>query len=153
METIELLIATHTAQIDEFRRELERVRGRLKALEADKQADNWEETARSLSKDRDYYKELVVSIGKIFDKDALTADDGIVHEELLCAKIPTLVAKNYLDCIALKAQVQVERNRFDRLCLRLENALQTHFSYVHRTPNEWRARLDAEMSREGCTHG
>lgn len=55
------------------------------------EVSNWEESARLSLKGLEYYRGLVVKIGELFGDAAKTADDGGVHEGVLCAKVPELV--------------------------------------------------------------
>jgi len=52
----------------------------------------WYETAAQMSRNSDYYRGLVVQIGKMLGEEAYISDDGSVQEDVLCAKIPELVA-------------------------------------------------------------
>lgn len=54
---------------------------------------NWEETAAQYARNADYYRDLVVQIGKHFGEKARTSDDGSVQDDVLCAKVPELVAE------------------------------------------------------------
>lgn len=51
----------------------------------------WEESARQFARDADYYRGLVVEIGKALGEAAYIADDGTRSEDVLCAKVPELV--------------------------------------------------------------
>ena len=86
----------HTRNIHELRESQALICNKLaesnEALETAKiQANVWEQTAAKVSVDRDYYRGLVVKIGKLFGKDAYTSDDGSVQQDVLCAKVPDLV--------------------------------------------------------------
>lgn len=52
----------------------------------------WEDTAAQMSRNADYYRGLVQKIGRMLGKEAYISDDGSVQEDILCAKIPELVA-------------------------------------------------------------
>ncbi|MCK9567707.1 hypothetical protein M0R72_02005 [Candidatus Pacearchaeota archaeon] len=52
----------------------------------------WYDTAAQMSRNADYYRGLVVQIGKMLGDEAYISDDGSVQDEILCAKIPELVA-------------------------------------------------------------
>lgn len=52
----------------------------------------WKDTAAQMSRNADYYRGLVVQIGKLLGKEAYISDDGSVQEDILCAKVPELVA-------------------------------------------------------------
>lgn len=54
-------------------------------------ANMWAETAQQYAKDAAYYRGLVERIGKVFGKEAYTADDGTVGDSVLCVKVPELV--------------------------------------------------------------
>lgn len=51
----------------------------------------WEQTAQQESRNRDYYRGLLVAIGEKFGLDAKTQDDGGVVDDVLVAKVPELV--------------------------------------------------------------
>ena len=55
--------------------------------------DVWEEAARRYARNSDYYRSLVVRIGEFIGQEAYTADDGGVHDSVLCDKVPELVEK------------------------------------------------------------
>lgn len=52
----------------------------------------WYDTAAQMSRNSDYYRGLVVKIGKMFGEEAYISDDGSVQDDVLCAKVPELVA-------------------------------------------------------------
>lgn len=52
----------------------------------------WYDTAAQMSRNADYYRGLVVKIGKMFGKEAYISDDGSIQDDVLCAKVPELVA-------------------------------------------------------------
>jgi hypothetical protein len=56
-----------------------------------RERDNWMETAMQESRNREYYRGLVVQIGQMFGESAKTCDDGSKAEDVLCAKVPQLV--------------------------------------------------------------
>jgi len=55
------------------------------------ESEAWKDTAAQESRNRDYYRRLVVEIGRSLGPAAYVADDGIVHDDVLCAKVPELV--------------------------------------------------------------
>ncbi len=56
-------------------------------------SDNpWYNTAAEMSRNADYYRGLVVQIGKMLGEEAYISDDGSVQDDVLCAKVPELVA-------------------------------------------------------------
>jgi hypothetical protein len=54
--------------------------------------DAWVETAMMFSRNEEYYRGLVEAIGKMLGRDAYTADDGSFSQDVLCAKVPEIVA-------------------------------------------------------------
>ena len=54
---------------------------------------NWMETAAQESRNRDYYRGLLINIGELFGNDAHIADDGSYSTDVLCAKVPDLVTE------------------------------------------------------------
>ena len=59
-----------------------------------KKWSSWKETAAQMSRNADYYRNIVVEVGKLLGKEAYTADDGNVYDEVLCAKVVELVKKS-----------------------------------------------------------
>lgn len=53
----------------------------------------WLELAKQEIQNAEYYRSLVVEIGKAIGQEARVADDGLVHDSVLCAKVPELVKK------------------------------------------------------------
>lgn len=64
---------------------------RVRELEAEK--EGWKETAAQHLRNEDYYRGLVQEIGKHFGADSYTSDDGSIQQDILCAKVPDLVAR------------------------------------------------------------
>jgi hypothetical protein len=62
-----------------------------KAAAADKERDNWMETARRCQVDADYFRGLVVQVGEMLGPAPKTCDDGGIVPDVLCAKVPELV--------------------------------------------------------------
>ncbi len=56
-------------------------------------SDHWMETAGQHCRNEEYYRGLVQEIGMMFDKEAFTSEDGSVQQDVLCAKVPQLVAE------------------------------------------------------------
>lgn len=54
---------------------------------------NWQSTFKHMSDSIEYYRGLVQKIGLMFGEEALISDDGSVQDEVLCAKVPELVAQ------------------------------------------------------------
>jgi len=52
----------------------------------------WIETAAFHSRNEDYYRGLVIKIGEMLGPAAYVSDDGSVQQDVLCAKVPELVA-------------------------------------------------------------
>ncbi len=52
---------------------------------------NWYETAAQHCRNEEYYRGLVQEIGAMLGPRAYTANDGKVHDTVLCAKVPELV--------------------------------------------------------------
>ena len=63
----------------------------------------WQETAAYAQRGLDYYRSLVVKIGETIGESAYIADDGGTHDDVLCAKVPELVAA-----------LQAERDHYKR---------------------------------------
>lgn len=53
----------------------------------------WMQTAAQNQRNADYYRGLVFECGESIGKEAFTADDGSISDDVLCAKVPELVAK------------------------------------------------------------
>ena len=56
----------------------------------------WMETAAQNQRNTDYYRGLLVKCGRIMGKKAYTCDDGSMSEDVLCAKIPELIAEGIM---------------------------------------------------------
>lgn len=57
-----------------------------------RERDGWEETAARNQRNTDYYRGLVVKIGQTIGTAAYVQDDGGIADDVLCAKVPQLVA-------------------------------------------------------------
>jgi hypothetical protein len=57
-----------------------------------KRIASWMNTAAQFSRNTDYYRGLLVKCGKSIGEAAFIADDGSKSQDVLCAKIPELVA-------------------------------------------------------------
>lgn len=55
-------------------------------------AQAWHDTALQHCRNEDYYRGLVIKIGEMLGPDAYISDDGSVQQDVLCAKVPELVA-------------------------------------------------------------
>ena len=53
---------------------------------------NWEDCAREYARNCEYYRGLVVKCGELLGPAAKTQDDGGIVPDVLCAKVPELVA-------------------------------------------------------------
>ena len=62
-------------------------------VSAERQRDNWMETASQHSRNQEFYHGLVTDIGNMFGLVARVADDGTICEDVLALKVPELVAK------------------------------------------------------------
>lgn len=58
-----------------------------------RERDNWINSAREYSDGLEYYRGLVVQIGEAIGEQSHIADDGVQHPDVLCAKVPELVAR------------------------------------------------------------
>ncbi len=66
--------------------------------------DNWVETAKQYARNQEYYRGLLVQIGKMFGKKAYISDDGSIQEDVLCAKVPELVKELILDYFIMSGE-------------------------------------------------
>ena len=57
-----------------------------------RERDGWEETALRENRNAAYYRSLVVQIGQTIGTAAYVQDDGGIADDVLCAKVPELVA-------------------------------------------------------------
>lgn len=76
-----------------------------RATVAERERDAWIETAAQHCRNEEYYRGLVVQIGRLFGVAAMTSDDGSVQDHVLCAKVPELVG-------ALQATLAPAREAF-----------------------------------------
>ena len=56
----------------------------------------WMDTAAQNQRNTDYYRGLLVRCGKTICDRAFVADDGTRAEDVLCAKIPEIIAADYV---------------------------------------------------------
>ena len=56
------------------------------------QRADWEAMAAQCGRETEYYRDLVIRIGKALGPAAYRCDDGSTATEVLCAKVPELVA-------------------------------------------------------------
>lgn len=61
----------------------------VRALEQEK--NQWFETAREMSNNVEFYRNLLLEIGARFGVAAYTSDDGSVQQDVLALKVPELV--------------------------------------------------------------
>lgn len=52
----------------------------------------WHDTAAQHCRNEEYYRGLVIEIGKMLGPEVYVSDDGSVQHDVLCAKVPELVA-------------------------------------------------------------
>ena len=86
---------------------------------AEKTCSSWQDTAKQYDNNANYYRELLYSIGKTLGKESYISDDGSRQEDVLCAKVPELVAK-------MKVQLRIAEDKadlWDRLIDKGINAL------------------------------
>lgn len=57
----------------------------------------WMQTAAQNQRNTDYYRGLLEQCGKIIGDRAYIADDGTKMEDVLCAKIPEIIATDYVN--------------------------------------------------------
>lgn len=69
------------------------------------ECNNWKETAAQYARNTEYYRDLVVQIGKMFGKKAYISDDNSIHQDVLCAKVPELVKELILDYFILSGAI------------------------------------------------
>lgn len=55
--------------------------------------EGWYETAARHCRNEEYYRNLVIEIGKMLGEEAYVSDDGRRQDDILCAKVPELVRK------------------------------------------------------------
>lgn len=60
--------------------------------DAIRERNAWCDTAQRHCKNEFYYRGLVVNIGEMLGPDAYISDDGSIQDEVLCAKVPELIA-------------------------------------------------------------
>lgn len=51
----------------------------------------WRDTATMMSRNADFYHDIVKQVGEILGKEAYTSDDGSVQDSVLALKVPELV--------------------------------------------------------------
>lgn len=93
--------------------------------QAKRSAAGWQETAERHCRNEEYYRGLVRTIGEGFGAAAKTSDDGSIHDSVLCARVPELVA-------ALQARLEMNRHQGDFLQARLEEVTRGRDEAVRR---------------------
>lgn len=88
---------------------------------ANAERDAWKETAAQHCRNEQYYRDLVVRIGKLFGEQAYVSDDGSKQEDVLCAKVPELVEKLIGDLDYQKRShdglLETHKSLLRRLCI------------------------------------
>lgn len=59
----------------------------------------WMQTAAQNQRNTDYYRGLLEQCGKTIGDRAFTADDGTMSNDVLCAKIPEIIAEDYVNSV------------------------------------------------------
>jgi hypothetical protein len=95
------------------RAELATAQARVEQLERER--DAWSETANRHCRNEDYYRGLVVAIGKLLGPEAYISDDGSVQQDVLCAKVPEIVAAEVKHNKALEQNLQAARDDYAEL--------------------------------------
>lgn len=72
----------------------------------------WVESAAQFSRNEDYYRGLVERIGQAIGTQAHIADDGSRSQDVLCAKVPELVAALISGLREAKLQLEYLDERF-----------------------------------------
>ncbi len=104
---------TPQAAADEAEAQLKGTLPLEEEAERNREAAAWRETAEQCQRNTDYYRGLVVRIGKLFGLAARTSDDGSVQEDILVAKVPELVEALFREC-AQPVEVQEVRGAVAR---------------------------------------
>ncbi len=55
----------------------------------------WMQTAAQNQRNTDYYRGLLVECGESIGDRAFSCEDGSISEDVLCAKIPDIIATDY----------------------------------------------------------
>lgn len=53
----------------------------------------WMDTSAQAYRDADFYRKIIYQIGDMFGVEAKTSDDGSIQQDVLCLKVPELVAR------------------------------------------------------------
>ena len=85
------------ASIADLRAELDRVEG---------ERDAWEEMAAQGQRNTDFYRGIVVDVGKRLGPDVYVSDDGSVQKDVLALKVESLVEALVADRDALAGKVE-----------------------------------------------
>lgn len=84
----------------------ERSKMKREPAEAHQERDNWIDTAKQHNRNEDYYRGLVVECGETIGEQSYIADDGGKHIDVLCAKVPELVAALKAENDSLRKSIQ-----------------------------------------------
>ena len=60
-----------------------------------KRLSNWMQTAAQNQRNADYYRGLLGQCGEAIGDRAFMCDDGTISQDVLCAKIPEIIDKDY----------------------------------------------------------
>lgn len=60
---------------------------------SERYTSNWKDTAAQMCSNMEYYRGLVEKIGNMLGEEAYISDDGSRQQDVLCAKVPELVAQ------------------------------------------------------------
>jgi len=82
-----------------------------------REMEAWKDSAATFSRNADYYRGLVTRIGEMFRIEAKTSDDGTVQEDVLCAKVPELVAAALARAEKAEGEVCRMREALERIAM------------------------------------
>ena len=81
----------YAAMRDIFKEVEKKYISRYRPAPSSDEGNAWMSTAAQYARNSDYYRGLVIRIGKAIGESAYTADDGSRSQDVLCAKVPELV--------------------------------------------------------------
>lgn len=107
-------------------REVMKLRARVRALkgaythesdaryDAEQRAIGWRQDAEAISRQVDYYRDIVQAIGKMFGAPAYTSDDGSLQDDVLAGKVAELVTAAIRTCDYYRSIVQRVGHSYDQ---------------------------------------
>lgn len=116
---VQVLISDALLEIDKLTKHS--IEAGKAVTQAKREAANWEESAAQFLRNQEYYRGLVVKIGEIIGEQAYIRDDGSVCEDVLCDKVPEIIAAGKERGDATRIERDEWKRKYERLAAALED--------------------------------